>query len=101
MRFAHHLGQNIKTTTVRHSEADFLHPEIATALDDLLEGWNQSLGAIKTKAFGAGVFDVEEFLEAFGFNKLVENRALALAREGDLLVASFDALLNPALLRGV
>src|SRR5215475_9349343 len=101
VRFAHHLGQNIETTTMRHSETDLLHPEIAAALDDLLESWNQRLGAIKTKALGAGVFDVEEFLEAFGFHKLVENRALAFAREGDLLVAAFDALLNPALLRGV
>src|SRR5215813_3197968 len=101
MRFAHHLGQNIETTTMRHSETDLLHPEIAAALDDLLESWNQRLGAIKTKALGTGVFDVEEFLEALGFHKLVEDRALALARERDLFVATLDALLNPAFLRGV
>src|SRR5262245_14061883 len=101
MRFAHHLGQNIETTTTRHSAPHSLHPEIAAALDDLLETRYQRFGAIKPKALGAGVVDVEEVLEAFGFHKFIEDRALAFAREGDLLVAAFDALLNPAFLRGV
>ena len=47
------------------------------------------------------IFDVEEFLEAFGLDQLVEDRALALAREGDLLVRAFDALLDPGLLRRI
>src|SRR4029079_7078724 len=48
-----------------------------------------------------GEFEVAEFLEAFGFNELVEDGALAFAGEGDLLVGPLDALLNPPLLRAV
>ena len=80
---------------------DFLHAEIAAALDDLLERRDQRLAAVEAEALGAGVFDVEEFLEAFGFDQLVEDGALAFAGEADLLVAALDALLDPALLRGV
>ena len=54
--------------------------------------------AVEAEALGAGEFDVEEFLEAFGFDQLVEDRALAFAGEGDLLVLAFDALLDPGLL---
>ena len=59
------------------------------------------LAAVEAEALGAGVFDVEEFLEAFGLDQLVEDGALALDGEADLLVAAFDALLDPAFLRGV
>ena len=39
-----------------------------------------------------------KLLEAFGLDQLVEDRLLALAGEGDALVAALDALLDPALL---
>ncbi len=86
---------------MRHANADFLHTKIAAALDDLFERRDQRLAAVKPEAFGAGIFDVEEFLEAFCFDQLIEDRALAFARESDLLVAALDALLDPRLLRGV
>ncbi len=86
---------------MRHADANFLHAEIAAALDDLLERRDQRLGAVEAETLGAGVFDVEEFFEAFRFHQLVEDGALALNGETDLLVAALDALLNPALLRGV
>src|SRR5262249_9994232 len=101
MRFAHNLRQNIEPPAMRHSKADFLDPEIAAALDDLLESRDQGFSAIEPEALRAGVFDVEEFLEAFSFDKFVEDRALAFPREGDLLVTALDALLDPASLRGV
>ena len=83
---------------MRHAEHDLLHAEIAAALDDLLERRDQRLAAVEAEALGAGELDVAEFLEAFGLDQLVEDRALAFAREGDLLVGAFDALLDPALL---
>src|SRR5581483_2101037 len=86
---------------MRHADADFFHAEIAAALDDLLERRDQGLRAIETEAFGARILDVEKFLETLGFHQLVEDRALAFAGEGDLLVAPLDALLNPALLLGI
>ena len=57
--------------------------------------------AVEPEAFGAGEFDVAELFEAFGFNQLVENGALAFGREADLLVGPFDAFLNPGFLCGV
>src|SRR4029078_3490164 len=90
-----------ETAAVRHPDADFLHAQIAAALDDLLERRDQRFGAVEPEALGAGIFDVEKFLEAFRFHQLVEDRALALTGEGDLLVATLDALLDPALLGGI
>ena len=101
VRFAHHLRQHVQPAAMRHAEYDLLHAEIAAALDDLLERGDQRLSAVEAEALGAGVFDVEEFLEAFGLDELVENRALAFLGEADLLVATFDALLDPALLRRI
>ena len=101
VRLGHHLCQNVEPPAVRHAEHDFLHAKIAAALDDLLERRNQRFSPIEAETLGAGIFDIEEFLEAFGFHQLVENGALAFAGEADLLVAPFDARLDPALLRGV
>src|SRR3712207_8008935 len=42
--------------------------------------------AVEAEALGAGVAHVQELLEAFGLDQLVEDGALALAGEGDLLV---------------
>src|SRR4029079_16143095 len=75
--------------------------EIAAALDNLLERRDQRFRAVETEPLCAGVFDVEKFLEAFGFDQLVEDRAIALASECNLLVLASDPLLNPGLLRSV
>ena len=86
---------------MRHADDDFLHAEIAAALDDLLERRDQRFSAVETEALGAGEFDIAEFLETFGLDELVEDRAPALTGKRDFLVRSFDAFLNPGLLRGV
>ena len=86
---------------MRHADHDLAHAERAAALDDLLERRDHRFAAVEAEALGAGEFQVAEFFEAFGFDQLVEDGALALAGEGDLLVGPFDALLNPALLRAV
>src|SRR5215475_2714691 len=101
MRLAHHLRQHVEAATMRHAHHDFLHAEIAAALDDLLQRGDQRLGAVETEALGAGELDVAEFLEALGFDQLVENRATAFTGEADLLVRALDALLDPGLLRGI
>src|SRR3974390_2921091 len=100
-RLGHHLREHVQAAAMRHAEAYFAHTEIAAALDDLLERRDQRLGAIESEALGARVFDVQKLLETFGFNELVQDRALALSRELNLLVAAFDALLDPRFLRCV
>src|SRR5262245_25820805 len=97
VRLAHHLRQHVEPTAVRHADDDLFDAERAAAFDDLLERRDHRLRTVKTEALGAGEFDVAEFLEAFGFGELVEDRALAFAGERDLLVLAFDALLNPGL----
>ena len=57
--------------------------------------------AVEAEALGAEEAHAGEFLEAFGFDQLVQDRALAFGREGDLLVGSFDAALQPVLLLGI
>ena len=101
VRLAHHLRQHVEPAAVRHADDDVLHAERAAALDDLLERGDHQFGAVEAEAFGAGEFQVAELFETLGLDQLVEDRALALAREGDLLVRPLDARLDPALLRGV
>src|SRR6185437_14958484 len=101
MRLAHHLREHVQAAAMRHADADFFHTEIAAALDDLLERRDQRFGTIEAEALGARELHVAEIFESFGFHQLVEDRALALAGESDLLVPTLDAFLNPALLRSI
>src|SRR5215469_1520833 len=86
---------------MRHADDDLAHAERTAALDDLLQRRDHGLGAVQAEAPGAGELDVAELFEAFGFDQLVEDGALAFRREGNLLVRSLNALLDPALLRAV
>jgi hypothetical protein len=101
MRLAHHLRQHVEATAMRHADHDFLHAEIAAALDDLLQRRNQRFGAVEAEPLGAGEFEIAEFLEAFGLDQFHQDGAAALAGKTDFLVRALDALLEPALLRGV
>src|SRR5256885_1280457 len=71
VRLAHDLGQHIEPAAVRHAKNDFLHPERAPPLDDLLECRDHRFGAVEPEPFGAGEFEIAEFLEAFCLDQLV------------------------------
>ena len=86
---------------MRHADDDLFDAERAAALDDLLQRRDHRLAAVEAEALGAGELQVAELLEALGLDQLVEDRALALAGEVDLLVAALDALLDPGLLRRI
>src|ERR1700738_1555880 len=101
MRLAHHLGEHVEAAAMRHADHDFLYAEIAAALDDLFQRWNQRFRAVETEPLGAGEFEIAEFLKTFGFDQLPQDGAPALGGEADFLVRTLDPLLNPALLRGV
>ncbi len=81
-----------------HAEHDFLHAEIAAALDDLFERGDQRFGAIEAEALGAGELEVAELLEAFRLDQLGQDGPAAFRGEGDLLVRPLDPLLDPGLL---
>src|SRR5271163_3005785 len=101
MRLAHDLREHIEPAAMRHADNDLAHAERAAALDDLLQCRDHRFGPVETKSLRPGEFHVAEFLKTFGFDQLVEDGALAFARERDLLVRAFDALLDPAFLRAV
>ena len=101
VRLAHHLRQHVEPAAMRHADDDLFDAERAAALDDLLQRRDHRLAAVEAEALGAGELQVAELLEAFGLDQLVEDRALALAGEVDLLVAALDALLHPGLLRRI
>src|SRR5262252_1616340 len=101
VRLGHHLRQNAEAAAMRHADDDLAHAERAAALDDLLQRRDHGFGAIEAEALGPGEFHIAEFFETLGFDQLVENGALALAGERNLLVGPLDALLDPAFLRGV
>src|SRR5580698_612766 len=101
MRLGHHLRQHVEPAAMRHADDDLAHAERAAALDDLLQRRDHRFAAVEAEAFCAGELQIAEFLKTFGFDKLVEDGALALAGERNLLVGPFDALLNPALLGAV
>src|SRR6185436_12141298 len=86
---------------MRHADNDLFNAQRAAALDDLLQRGNHGFAPVEAESFRAGEFQIAEFLEAFSLDQLVEDGALALAGETDLLVGPFDALLDPGLLRGV
>ena len=96
-----HIGQHRQAAPVRHADDDFLHAQRAAALDDLFHRRDQAFAAVQAEAFGAHVFDMQEFLKAFGLDQLVQDRLAALAGEGNLLAIAFDAFLQPGGLFGV
>ena len=98
MSLAHHLGKHVEATAMGHAQHDLLHTEIAAALDDLLECRDQRFRAVETEALGAGIFEIEKFLETLALDQLVEDRLLAARGEFDLLVGPLDAFLQPRLL---
>src|SRR5262249_54033366 len=101
VRFRQNVGEHVEPAAMGHAEGDILHAESAAALDDLLKRRNHGFRAVEPEPLGPGEFKVAKPLEPFGLDQLVEDRPLALAGEGDLLVESFNAFLNPALLLGI
>ena len=98
---AHHIGQNRQAAAVGHADDDLFQAQGTAALDDLFHRGDQRLAAIKAEALGAHVFDMEEFLEAFGLDQLVEDRLAPFAGKGDFLAVTLDPLFEPSGLLGV
>src|SRR2546430_322618 len=85
---------------MRHADHDLLQPELAAALQDLLERRDQRFAAIEAEALGAGVFLVEEALEGLGRDQPLIDGALAHHRAFGVVLAGLDALLQPGPLAG-
>jgi hypothetical protein len=95
------LVEHVEAAAMRHAEHDLLEAERAAALDDLLQRRDQRFTAVEAEALGALVLDVDELLEALRLDQLRQDRLLALGRELDRLVRTFDAGLDPGLLLGI
>src|SRR5690606_39481182 len=75
-RFSRDWSSDVCSSDLGHSKHDFLEAQLPAALDDLLQRGDQRLAAIKAKALGALVLDVDELLEAFGLDQLLQDRLL-------------------------
>lgn len=64
----------------------------------LLQRGDHRLAALKAEALGAGVFGLQELLEALGRGQALQDGALAVHREVGVVAAALDALLDPGLL---
>ncbi len=84
---------------MRHAENDLFHAERAAALDHLFERRNHRFATVETETLGTSELQIDKFLESLSLDQLVEDRPLALAREGDLLVRPFDAGLQARIFR--
>ena len=92
---AHHGGQHVEASAVRHADHDFLHAQRAAALDDLFQRRHGSFPAIEAETLGARIALVQEAFEGFRFDQLGQDRLLALIGEGNALVRAFDPFLQP------
>src|SRR5664280_1521720 len=81
VRLTHHLAEHVEPPAMGHTQGDLLEAELAAALDDLFERRDHRLRAVEAEALAAGVFDVEEILEALGLDQFAEDRALAFLGE--------------------
>lgn len=97
-RLHQQVAQNVEASAMGHAEHDLANPQGAAALGDLFERRDHRLPAIDAEALGAGVLDVQEVLEAFRLEQLVEDGALAGLAEIDGLPRPLDARLDPGLL---
>ena len=95
---AHHSGEHVQAPPVGHADHYFVAAEGSAALDDLLHGRDHGFGAVEAEPLGAGEALVQEALQAFRLDQLLQDGDLALLGEGDLLVLAFDPLLDPGLL---
>ena len=92
------IGEHVQPPAMGHAEHDLLHAQLPAAFDDLFQRGDHRFAAIDTETLGAEKAHAGEFLEAFRLDQLVQDGALAFRGEGNLLVRSFDAALQPVLL---
>src|SRR3954454_7038294 len=85
VRLAHDVGEHIQATAMGHAHHNLFHAQLTAALDDLLQRRNHRFATVEPEALGAEEPHGAEFLEAFRLDQLVEDGALALRREADLL----------------
>src|SRR5690606_34933350 len=80
VRLAHHGGEHVETAAVRHADDDLVDAQRAATLDDLLQRRDSGFTTIETETLGARIALVQEALEGFRFDQLLQDRALALRR---------------------
>src|SRR4029079_17455048 len=93
------IGEHVEPPPMRHADDDLPQPELAAALDYLLERRHEGFAAIQSEALGAGIFHVEEALEGFGPDQFLQDRLPPLLGEAYLL--AFHAVLDPRPLVGL
>ena len=101
MRLAHDLSQHVEPAAMRHAEHDVADAQRAAALDDLLERRDHQLAPSSPKRLVPVYLMSMNFSNPSASISLLRIARLPCGGEGDRLVGSFDALLDPGLLRGI
>ena len=96
---AHHVGQDVQTTAVRHAHHRRIQTGVRRAREDLVHDRNGALGTLETEPLGAHVLGGEELLERLGGVEAFEHAVLLVL--GQLERHTLEMRLDPTLLVGV
>lgn len=88
------VGEDVQTTTVRHTDDDVLDTVVDTAVDEGLHTGHKGLTTLQTETLVVGELGRKEGLEAVGPDQAVEDAALVIDR---VLVGlgNLEAVANP------
>lgn len=78
VRLADDVGQNVQTTTVRHTNDDVLDTVVDTAVDQGLHTRHQALASLQTETLVVGELGSQERFEAGTPDETVEDAALLI-----------------------
>ena len=97
---SHHICENVQPPAMGHAEHDFLHAELAAALDDLLERRDVDSPPSSPKRLVPVYFLSRNFSKPSVWMSFAEDGFFAKLGKLYLFIGSLDALLNPRLLLG-
>lgn len=84
---ADNVGEDVKTSTMWHTDNNILDTVVDGTIDKSLHSWNKGLATLKTETLVVRVFGGRESLEGGGPDESVENAALLV---GGVLVWLWD-----------
>lgn len=75
-RFTNDVGEDVETTTMRHTNGDVFDAIVDRAVDECLHTRDESFAPFKAETLLIGVLARDEFLEGFGPNEAIQDHAL-------------------------
>ena len=98
---AEDIDQHIEATAMRHADDNLPRRGPPGALDQLIQQWDQAVRTLQRKALLADIAGMQVLLQATRSDQALQHVQTRLLWQLDLAMVQFDALLQPALLRGI